>query len=256
MLNRKICIVTGGAGHLGSAITHALAKAGALVYALGRDQEKLASLAGINREFESPRVFPVSLDVADASAFKFKIDSIVAEQNKIDCLINNANAAGRENWEQLDKKAWLAGFEGTLNHFFTCTQAVFPHMKRANAGSIINTGSIFSFLAPQFPMHLDLNNAAAAHHSAAKGAALQLTKHLAAEWGKFNIRVNMVSPGYFPRKRGPERLDYMKEITVRIPMQRIGKPEEVAGAFVFLASEQASYITGHNLVVDGGYSIW
>ena len=105
-------------------------------------------------------------------------------------------------------------------------------------------------------MHLDLGNAAAAHHAAAKGGILQLTKYLAALWASNGIRVNAISPGYFPQKRGVERLDYMEEVTKRIPMGRIGTPSEVAGAVVFLASDAASYITGQNIVIDGGYSIW
>jgi gluconate 5-dehydrogenase len=75
-------------------------------------------------------------------------------------------------------------------------------------------------------------------------------------WAEKNIRVNAISPGHFPPKRGPERPDYMKELTFRIPLGRIGKPEDLAGAVVFLASDASSYVTGHNLVVDGGWSVW
>jgi NAD(P)-dependent dehydrogenase (short-subunit alcohol dehydrogenase family) len=105
-------------------------------------------------------------------------------------------------------------------------------------------------------MHLDLGNAAAAHHVAAKGGVLQLTKYLASLWASEGIRVNAISPGYFPQKRGVERPDYMDEVKRRIPMARIGSPNEVAGAVVFLASSASSYITGQNIIIDGGYSIW
>jgi gluconate 5-dehydrogenase len=95
-----------------------------------------------------------------------------------------------------------------------------------------------------------------AHHAAAKAGILQLTRYLAAEWASQGIRVNSVSPGWFPQKRGPERPDFMDEVNSRIPMGRIGQPSEIAGAVIFLIGDASSYVTGQNLVVDGGYSIW
>ncbi len=250
-LQGRVAIVTGGAGHLGRAISTAMAEAGATVYALGRDQTKLAAL-----ESASANLRGVQLDVTDTVAFTHFVDEIVARHGTVDCLVNNANAARREKWEDLDEAAWRAGMDGALTHYFTCAKAVSRAMLAKGSGSIINTGSLFSFLAPNFPMHLDLGNAAAAHHAAAKGGVLQLSNYLAALWGPSGIRVNTVSPGYFPQKRGTPRPDYMHEVTLRIPMKRIGQPEEVAGSYVFLASDAASYITGHNLVIDGGYSVW
>ncbi len=257
-LDSKVCIVTGGSGHLGSCITSALAAAGASVYALSRSESdddadcSLPELPGVT----TGQIFPTRLDVSDRGQFKEFVDSVEKEHGRIDCLINNANSSLRQPLSSLTHEEWVEGFRGTADHIFSCTQAILPSMRRARNGCVINTGSLFAFLAPQFPLHLDLGNAAAAHHSAAKGAVLQLTRHLAAELGTVGIRVNMVSPGYFPKPRPPERKDYIQEIEKRVPLGRIGQPNEVSGAYVFLASDGASYITGHNLIVDGGYSIW
>lgn len=249
-------IVTGGAGHLGRAISTGLADAGAEVYAIGRDPAKLAALAEQNAAYAEPRLFTRVLDVLDDAAFSAFVDELVDRTGRIDGLVNNANAARRESWEAMDKAAWRAGLEGSLDHYFTCTHAVSRHLLAQGGGVIINNASLFAFLAPCFPMHLDLGNAAAAHHAAAKGGVLQLTRYLATLWAAKGVRVNAISPGYFPQKRGVERPDYMAEVNARIPMGRIGQPQEVAGAVVFLASDAASYVTGQNIVIDGGYSLW
>lgn len=255
-LNGKVIIVTGGAGHLGSAITKGLARAGGTVYSIGRNAHNLQVLAEYNINFPEQRIFVETLDVQDEKLFSNFTEKVASLHGRIDCLVNNANAANRESWESLDKDKWDEGLDGALNHYFTCTHNVSRYFLEQGFGSVVNNASLFAFLAPCFPMHLDLGNAAAAHHAAAKGGVLQLTKYLAALWGSRGIRVNAISPGYFPQKRGVERPDYMAEVKKRIPMGRIGNPTEVAGAVVFLASDAASYITGQNIVIDGGYSIW
>lgn len=256
-LDGKVVIVTGGTGHLGKEITRGMAAAGAVVYAIGRDPERIAALDSCNSAFPERRIRTVALDVADVQQFAALVDRVAREHGQISCLVNNASwNRKRQSWEELDPAGWTEGLEGNLNHAFTCSRAVTDPMRRAGSGSIINTASVLAFLGPCFPMHLDLKNAAAAHHVAAKGGVLQLTRYLAAYLGGDGIRVNAVSPGYFPQKRGPERPDYMRELALRIPMRRIGQPPEVAGAYVFLASDASSYVNGHNLVVDGGYSVW
>lgn len=255
-LSGKVIIVTGGAGHLGSAITKGLATAGGTVYSTSRNAHNLQVLSEFNSRLPEQRIFVETLDVRDERLFADFVKTLVQAHGRIDCLVNNANSAERESWEVLDKDKWVKGLDGSLNHYFTCTQIVSRHFLEQGFGNVVNNASLFAFLAPCFPMHLDLGNAASAHHAAAKGGVLQLTKYLAALWGSKGIRVNAVSPGYFPQKRGVERPDYMAEIKKRIPMERIGSPNEVAGAVVFLASEAASYITGQNLIIDGGYSIW
>ncbi len=255
-LDKKVIVITGGAGHLGSEITKALAVAGATVYALGRDQAKLDALACFNDDLQDQRIHTKVVDVSDENAFQGLIDDVLERQGGLDCLVNNATTSMRQGWDELDKSGWVAGLEGALNHYFTCSKIVSKHFLKQNRGCIINSASILGFLAPCFPMHLDLGNAAAAHHVAAKGGILQLTRYLSALWAPQGIRVNAFSPGYFPRKKGPERPDYMEEVKKRIPMNRIGQPIEVAGTVVFLASDAASYITGQNIVIDGGYSVW
>ena len=105
-------------------------------------------------------------------------------------------------------------------------------------------------------MYLDLGNQPALHTAVGKAGVLQMTRYLATCWAEKGIRVNAVTPGFIPKKRGPARPDYIEQLTSRIPLKRIGLTKEVPGAFVFLASEASSYVTGQNIVVDGGYSVW
>ena len=197
-LEHKVVIVTGGTGHLGSEISKAMAVAGASVYALGREKSKLDKLAGFNEELPSQRIFTRAIDVSDEKSFQELIDIVLEKHGGLDCLVNNATMSKRQNWQELDKAGWVDGLEGALNHYFTCSKIVSKHFLKQQRGSIINSASIFSFLAPCFPMHLDLGNAAAAHHVAAKGGILQLTRYLSALWAPKGIRVNALSPGFFP----------------------------------------------------------
>jgi len=256
-LREKSILVTGGAGHLGSEISLSLANCGAVVYALGRDASRLASLESRAKLLALNNLITKKVDVRDQRVFsEFIHDEILQGGSALDVLINNASSSGRENWEDLELEGWREALKGSLEHYFTCSKIAGRVFLSQGHGNIVNTASLFSFMAPYFPMHFELKNAASAHHVVAKGGILQLTRYLATLWAERGIRVNCVSPGYFPKKRGPDNPDYMREVCSRIPMGRIGSPSEVSGAYVFLCSNASSYVTGQNIVVDGGYSLW
>lgn len=244
-LDGKVIVVTGGAGHLGREISRGLAAFGAHVVVVGRDRERFAELQAANIEC-------VACDVRDETAFA----AVCQRNGRLDGLVNNANAAQRESWDELGAAAWQAGLDATLNHYFTCTKIAAKLMLAAGRGTIVNSASIFGFIAPNAAMYPEGIRGPAAHHAVAKAGILQLTRYVAAQWAGKGIRVNAVSPGWFPQKRGPERPDFVREVTSRIPMGRIGQPSELVGAVVFLMSDAASYVTGQNLIVDGGYSLW
>ncbi len=253
-LEDRVVLITGGAGHLGSEISRGLASFGARVIVLGRTAERLEALRAFRAASGTGAIEGVACDVADQAAFAQVVDQAWRTYGRIDGLINHVGTGGREPWEALDLDGWLRGLDGTT-YCFTCTKVVSRYMLQAGKGSIVNTASLWGILAPNPQMYLDLPIQPSAHTPAAKGAVLQLTKYLAASWAPKGIRVNAVTPGWFPKKRGPERPDYLREVTSRIPLSRIGQPSDLIGAYLFLLSDASAYVTGQNLVVDGGYSI-
>jgi gluconate 5-dehydrogenase len=212
--------------------------------------------AGESVRFEEPNIHYSVCDVQDEEAFAVLVKNTHEKFGRLDGLVNNASAARRETWDELDTEGWRAGLDSTLTHYFATTKAVSRYMLSGGKGSIINNASIFGLLAPVAGMYPEGIRGPSAHHAAAKAGVIQLTRYLGAQWAGNAVRVNAVSPGWFPRKREPERADFMQEVTARVPMGRIGQPSELVGAMVFLMSDAASYITGQNLVVDGGYSLW
>lgn len=248
-LEGRVVLVTGGTGHLGREISKGLASFGAHVIALGRDQDRFAELVSTHIEC-------IACDVQDEGAFAKVVADVQRRHGHIDGLVNNASAAKRETWDELDAAAWRAGLDATLNHYFTCTKSVSAQMLATGRGAILNIASIFGFLAPTASMYPEGIRGPSAHHAAAKAGVLQLTKYLAAQWAQRGIRVNAISPGWFPQKRGPERPDFMQAVQRSIPMGRVGRPSELVGAVVFFMTDASSYVTGQNLVVDGGYSVW
>lgn len=243
-LTGKRFIVTGGEGHLGLAICRGLIQCGADVTSLGRTAARWDGDSAPGSKFHR-------CDVANEASFLHFLEGY---GGPIDGLINNAGDAKRETWDELDAAGWRAGFAGTIDQYYTCIKAVVPHMLQQGHGVIVNNASLFGFLAPDFPMYGE-HRGPAVHHAAAKAGVLQMTRYLAALWAPNGIRVNAVSPGWFPQRRGPDDPEYMKAITDRIPMGRIGQPDELAGAVVFLCSDASRYMTGQNLIVDGGYSL-
>jgi NAD(P)-dependent dehydrogenase (short-subunit alcohol dehydrogenase family) len=193
----------------------------------------------------------------DSKQVKKRINDILKNENTIDILINNAFNEDRKPIEDITKDEWDKGIDNILSHNFFCTQSVLPQMLRQGTGSIINISSIYGLLGHDQSLYQEVKSSSI-YYSVAKGGILQMTKRLATEYGSKGIRVNTISPGNFPKKtKGvPERPGYIIDLSKRTPMKRVGQPDEVAGAAVFLSSEASSYITGQNIVIDGGWSVW
>jgi len=257
-LNNKVVLVTGGYGHLGKFICKDLIIFGAKVYCIGRNKKKF------NNNFKDVKknknnLFFIKTDVTNEKSVKKNINYIIKKENKIDILINNSiDSSLRTINPDISLKSWNKSLKNVLQGYFLMSKYCIKTMKKKKYGKIINMSSLFSFLAPQPKMYLNLKNEPPVSMAVAKGGINQLTKYLASVLGKYDINVNSVSPGWFPKKskNSIERKDYIKEIKNRIPLDRIGKPEDIAGVVCFLCSNKSSYITGQNIIVDGGYSIW
>lgn len=237
-LSGRSIVVTGGAGHLGSAICKALADSGANVLCLSTRYLDPCPKGVITR----------ICNVRDEQGFK----GAVLNWKRPDGLVNCAVRAPRRPDLNMTAAQFNEAISGILTHYFTCSTLCAKYM---DGGSIVNLASMWGLVSPDTKTYLDLKNEPSFAMSAAAGGILGLTRYMATQLAQDNIRVNALVPGWFPKKRGPDRPDYLAEIEKRTPMGRIGKPEEIVGAAIFLLSQASSFMTGQQLVVDGGYSI-
>ena len=247
MLEGKVAIVTGGTRGIGLAIVKAFLEEGASVALFGSRKETAdKAVAELKAENANVKVVGLAPDLTSYEEVEKAVAQVKETFGKVDILANNAGISARESIYDYDPKAFENIINLNVNAVFYCSKAVAPIMKAQGGGSIINTSSMVSIYG----------QTSGSGYPTSKFAVNGLTKSLARELGKDNIRVNAVLPGV-------TRTDMVaalpKEIVDRIaatiPLGRVGEPEEVANAFVFLASDKASYITGATLTVDGATQV-
>jgi NAD(P)-dependent dehydrogenase (short-subunit alcohol dehydrogenase family) len=241
----KIALVTGGATGIGYAVAEALVKYGATVYIGGRTEDvgrQAAAELGVTY---------IPLDVTSAESVDSAVAQVVGEQGRLDIAINGAGARLNKPAEETTDEEWDAVFATNLRGVFLSCRAEGRVMLEQGGGSIVNIASM-SASAVNRPQKQ-------AAYNASKAAVVQYSKSLAGEWGDRGIRVNSLSPGYTETamtagSRGkPEMVEAWLSKT---PLARFAKPHEIAGAAVFLASDASTFVTGHDLLVDGGYTVW
>ncbi len=257
-LKGRTAIVTGATGHLGSAISKVLASHGAKVILLGRTKEILEIFVNENNPTFNNNFEYKVCDVIDNERFKEIVKEVYEKYNSIGILVNCASNDKRKDFLELTKQEWNQGMDNILTQVFTCSQAVIPYMLKQGKGSIINIASILGSLGIDQRRHQEVPSSPV-FYSAAKGAVINLTRRLATEYASKGVRVNSISPGFFPKppKQGqPGRPGHIVGLNSGIPLQRIGYPDEIAGTVLLLASDASSYITGQNIVIDGGFSVW
>jgi 3-oxoacyl-[acyl-carrier protein] reductase len=238
----KVALVTGASQGIGRETALALAEAGANVAVAARNEEKLARLA---EEIASrgSAALVVKMDVADAEQVKAGFKSVVEKFGKLDILVNNAAITRDGLALRMKPEDWDAVIRTNLTGAHFCTQQALATMMRARAGRIINIASVVA----------QTGNAGQANYVAAKGGLIGLTKAIAMEIASRNVTVNAVAPGFIETPMTDVLPDKVKEeLKQRIPLGRLGTPRDVAAAIVFLASDEAGYITGHVLDVNGG----
>ena len=246
----KVAVVTGGAGLIGAEIVKALASCGSTVYIADNDKangKKFKKLSNIRF---------IDLDITNESSVKEVFTTVKRNSGRIDILVNSAYPRTKDwgvKFEEIPFKSWKTNLDNQLGGYFICCREAVKYMKQQKGGSIINIGSTYGVVAPDFSIYEGTNMTMPAVYSAIKGGLIVFTKYLASYYGRDKIRVNSVSPGgIFDKQPG----SFVERYSKKTPLGRMGRPSEIAGAVVFLASEAASYITGHNLMVDGGWTTW
>jgi NAD(P)-dependent dehydrogenase (short-subunit alcohol dehydrogenase family) len=242
-LKGKVAIITGGASGMGRSEATIFAREGAQVVVadlLVKEGEETAKAVGPSARF-------MKLDVTSEAEWQSVIAAAEREFGKVDILVNNAGISGTYQPDLTSSEAWDRVMDINAKGVFFGMKHALPALQRAGGGAIVNISSISGF-AGQHGVHMAYN--------ASKGAVRIMTKTAAVQWAEHNIRVNSVHPGFMPAMRtsvGSANPEWRAKVLRAVPMKREGRVEEVAHAVLFLASDEASYITGTELVVDGGF---
>lgn len=249
-LQNKVAVITGGARGIGFAIASALAGAGAEVILADMNPEIGQASATKLREAGHKASF-IAFDVTKPQQVNEAAANIQQSHGRVDILVNNAGICRNTPALETTDEDWLVVIDVNLNGVYWCSRAFGRIMAAQGSGSIINIASMSGIIVnrPQ-PQ---------AAYNASKAAVTHLTKSLAAEWAELGIRVNAISPGYIGTemtKLGMNNPVWNADWHNLTPMKRVGEPSEVANCALFLASGASSYVTGSELVVDGGYTVW
>ena len=254
-LSGKVAIVTGASGWLGSAMSFALAEAGATLVVTSREETKASEFAAT-----LPGEGHVALGFAqdDTDSIPTFLEQVIERLGKIDILVNNAYGGTAPSIDSATADDFDKAYHTGVTSYFLLARDVAKHLRsRKASGSIINIASMYGVVAsyPDAYEGFDINSPPTYH--GLKGGLVHLTRHLAAYWAKDNIRVNAICPGAFPSDKVHTNLpDFIKRLEQKVPMGRMGKPHELKGLVVLLASEAGSYLTGQNILVDGGWTAW
>lgn len=241
-LTDKVALVTGASRGLGKAIALALAKEGASIVAVARSEEALKETLEAIRA-SGGTAEPFALDVADGEAVEATVEKITARFSHIDILVNNAGVTRDGLLMRMKSEDWDTVLDTNLKGAFNLTKPVGRLMVKQRAGRIINISSVIGLMG----------NAGQANYAASKAGLIGFTKSVAREFASRGITCNVVCPGFIETDMTKDLGDDLrKKLLDRIPLQRLGQPEDVAGVVAFLCSPSASYITGQILTVDGG----
>ena len=265
----KTALLTGATGFLGRTMAQVLLANGARLVAMGRSERLETLTSAWADEFGTDQVRAYRVDMYDLQALAQTLDQIVANEPFVDVLINNAHELGPQtgfntptgSLENATLDQWMRNLTGGIYWAALTTQKIGGVMKAKRRGSIINISTMYAQVAPSPQLYAGTNFINPPGYSAAKAGLVAFTRYVASFWGAYGVRANAILPGPFSntQDQGPnvvrEDDPFLKRLKTRTCLGRIGRPEELAGALLFLASDASSFVTGQALVVDGGWTI-
>ena len=268
-LEGKTAVLTGASGFLGRTFAQTLLANGARVVALGRSDRLRSEAAKWANEFGADKVAVEQIDMYDVAALNALCDKIAGEEKSIDILINNAHELGAAtgfnvpegSLENATFDQWQRNLQGGVYWAVQTTQRLGVKMKQQRRGSIINIATMYATVAPRPQLYEGTTSLNPPGYSASKAALLAFTRYTASFWGREGVRANCISPGPFSNTEDAEGENsvaedspFVQKLKSYTVLNRIGRPIELCGALLFLASDASSYVTGQNFNVDGGWT--
>ena len=241
-LNNKVIIVTGGTGLIGKEIVSSIKKCNGIV---------INTDINLETKLDNDEVY---CNITDEFSISQVINLVVSKYGRIDGLVNNAYPRTKDwglKFEEIKPESWRENIDIQLNSSFVFCQKVLTQMKLQNSGAIVNVASQYGVIAPDFSVYDGTDLTSPAAYSAIKGGLINFTRYIASYFGKFGIRANCISPGGVFDNQNPI---FVKNYESKVPMRRMGVAKDMGDPVAFLLSDSASYITGQNLIIDGGWT--
>ena len=256
--SNRVIVITGAAGLLGSEYADGFCQTGGNVVLADKNFEKCKKLAAKLEKKYGVKPLPIKLDVTNPNSIKKMVVHITKKFSKIDVLVNNAiypeiGKIKKTKFEDFPLDIWKKGIDVNLTGMFLCSQQIGEIMKRQKNGVIINISSIYGIKGPDQRIYGKTKIIKSALYATTKGAVINFTKYLASYWNRTGIRVNTLSLGGVEENQDR---DFKKKYSDKTMIGRMAKKDEYVGALLFLSSDASSYMTGSNLVIDGGWSAW
>ena len=253
-LSGRVALITGGSGYLGQAFSNALAEAGATVVIGSRDRTRAQAVADALPSPNGAKHKGVELNQLEEASIQAGFNEAVDQAGQVDILINNGQQGHPLDLTNVTAEAFNKDLQNATGYFLLARHLRNHVVQRGVAGSIVMIGSMYGVVGSYPDAYDGVCAASPVQYHTLKGGIVHMTRHLAVYWAKDQVRVNCLSPGPFPNEKAPAEM--VKRLIQKSPSGRMGVPHEVKGPLLLLVSDAGSYITGQNLLVDGGWTAW
>jgi NAD(P)-dependent dehydrogenase (short-subunit alcohol dehydrogenase family) len=250
----RVSLVTGARGLLGRSLATALAEAGSRVVVTSREAAAAEELARSLPNYERAGHLGLALDYLEPASIERGFAEACQRVGPIQVLVNNGHHPLAKDWRDVTAEEFNRQLSMATGYFLLARMLRDQAVERSVPASVVMLGSMYGLVGSYPDAYEGICAASPAAYHALKGGIVHLTRHLAVYWARDGVRVNCLSPGPFPGPQAPAAM--VERLKTRSPLGRMGRPDELKGALVFLASDASSYVTGHNLVVDGGWTAW